>query len=173
MRSIITDTEACDPSPTYNPEAPWCLSPEDYPNCTPLNGCGAGFSAYIYFYSFTLLVSFVILNLFVGIVLEAFETSDEGDILSSEDLDEFTKSWAHFDPGATWGIRAEDMKKLLMDLKPPLGVGYRDIKKADAMLDDPCLKEIPVDKDGKVNIVHAATSLAKRLTVLVRTFPLS
>lgn len=168
MRNILDDVDGCDPNPIYNPELPWCLRPNDYPDCAPLNGCGAGISAYMYFYSFTLLVSFVILNLFVGIVLEAFETSDEGDLLSAEDLDEFTKSWAHFDPSATWCIKAEDMKKLLMSLKPPLGVGIHDVKQADAILDDPCLKEIPVDRDGKVNIVHAATSLAKRLTVMVR-----
>ncbi len=165
MRSIIDSGENCDPNPIYNPESPWCLSPEDLPDCSPLNGCGAGFSAFIYFYSFTLLVSFVILNLFVGIVLEAFETSDEGDILSSEDLDEFTLKWSHLDPSATWCIKAEDMKKLLMSLKPPLGLGIRDVKQADEMLDDPCLQEIPVDKNGNINIVHAATSLAKRLTV--------
>lgn len=167
MRSIISDTEGCDPNPIYDQDSPWCLSDDDYPNCIPLNGCGAGFSAYIYFYSFTLFVSFVILNLFVGIVLEAFETSDEGDILSSEDLDEFIKSWAQFDPTATWGIEAGDMKKLLKELKPPLGVGTRDLKQVDIILDDPCLREIPVDKHGKVNIVHAATALAKRLAVMV------
>ena len=167
MRSMVDTVEGCDPNPIYNPDRPWCLRDDDYPDCTPLNGCGAGASAFVYFYSFTLLVTFVILNLFVGIVLEAFETSDEGDILSPDDLDNFTKSWAQFDPSATWYIKAGDMKKLLMDLKPPLGAGTRDMKQVDKFLDDPCLKDLPVDKNGNVNIVHAATSLAKRLTVMV------
>jgi len=54
-------------------------------------------------------VSFVILNLFIGIVLEAFETSDEGDILRPKDLDDFTSKWSQFDPSATWYIKAQDM----------------------------------------------------------------
>ena len=167
MRSIVDDNQDCEPNPAYNPDSPWCLVDGDFPNCTPLNGCGAGILAYAYFYSFTLLVSFVILNLFVGIVLEAFETSDEGDILSPKDLDDFTSKWSQFDPSATWYIKAQDMKKLLMSLDPPLGLGVRDVKRADEILDDPCLKDIPVNRNGNVNIVHAATSLAKRLVVQV------
>jgi len=167
MRSIVDDNQGCEPNPVYNPDSPWCLVDGDFPNCTALNGCGAGILAYAYFYSFTLLVSFVILNLFVGIVLEAFETSDEGDILSPKDLDDFTSKWSQFDPSATWYIKAQDMKKLLMSLNPPLGLGVRDVKRADEVLDDPCLRDIPVNRYGNVNIVHAATSLAKRLVVQV------
>ena len=40
--------------------------------CTPINGCGAGTMSYFYFYSFTLLVSFVFVNLFIAIILEGF-----------------------------------------------------------------------------------------------------
>lgn len=170
MRSMVNDNQGCESNLVYNPDSPWCLSDKDSPNCTALNGCGAGFSAYAYFYTFTLLVSFVILNLFVGIVLEAFETSDEGDILTPEDLEDFISKWAQFDPAATWHIKAPDMKFLLMTLKAPLGLGVRDLKKADEILDDPCLQEIPVNRDGNVNIVHAATALAKRLTVQVSLY---
>lgn len=168
MRSIIGDHEGCDEKTNYNEDYPWCVGHDDDPHCTPLNGCGAGFSAYLYFYSFTLIISFVILNLFVGVVLEAFENSNEGDILNPEDLDDFVTKWSYFDPDATWYIRAEHMKSLIMMLNPPLGIGSRDIKKADEFLDDPCLKGLEVNANGKVNIVHAATSLAKRLAMKVR-----
>ena len=98
MRSIISSKSDCELNPTFNETSPWCLTRDNNPNCTPINGCGAGFSAFVYFYSFTLLISFVILNLFVCIVLDAFENCTEGDILSSADLEEFTKVWAQFDP---------------------------------------------------------------------------
>lgn len=168
MRSIINDRDGCDKNPNYRRGSPWCVGYNDDPHCTPLNGCGAGFSTYLYFYSFTLLISFVILNLFVGIVLEAFENSNEGEILNSEDLDDFVTKWSYFDPNATWYIRAQHMKNLVMVLNPPLGIGCRDIEKADEFLDDPCLKGLEVNANGKVNIVHAATSLAKRLAIKVR-----
>lgn len=170
MRSIIDDREGCDKNPNYHQGHPWCLGHSDDPYCTPLSGCGAGITAYLYFYSFTLLISFVILNLFVGIVLEAFENSNEGEILNSEDMDDFVTKWAYFDPNATWYIKAEHMKNLLMVLKPPLGLGRRDIMKADEFLDDPCLKGLEVNANGEVHILHAATSLAKRLAMKVRQY---
>lgn len=40
--------------------------------CVPINGCGAGSLAIIYFYSFTLLLSFVFVNLFIAVILEGF-----------------------------------------------------------------------------------------------------
>ena len=80
MRSIIPDKEGCIMDPVYNVTSPWCFHDEDYPTCTEINGCGAGYSAFVYFYSFTLVVSFVILNLFVGVVLETFESSTEGQL---------------------------------------------------------------------------------------------
>ena len=164
MRSILTNKSDCVMFPKYNPDAPWCLSNEDYPICTEINGCGAGFSAFIYFYSFTLLISFVIMNLFVGIVLEAFENGNEGDILSPDDMNHFTQCWAEFDPKATWHIKATDMKRLLIRLGSPLGVESRDLRVVDRVMKDDCLKELPVNGKGEVNIVHVATHLAKRLT---------
>ena len=167
MRSIIPSNDNCDPNPVFNPTYPWCLQGEDYPDCTPINGCGAGFAGYLYFYSFTLLISFVVLNLFVGVVLEAFERSNEGDILSPDDLDEFTNIWAEFDPNATWHIKAIDMKYLLGKLKPPLGLGRDDMDMINEVMEDECLRSLPVTNEGKINIVHVATQLAKRLTKLV------
>ena len=164
MRSIMVNTSDCVMFPKYNPDAPWCLTDEDYPTCTEINGCGADFSAFIYFYSFTLLISFVIMNLFVGIVLEAFENGNEGDILSPDDMNHFTQCWAEFDPTATWHIKAADMKRLLIRLGPPLGVEGRDLREVDKMMKDESLKELPVNGKGEVNIVHVATHLAKRLT---------
>lgn len=164
MRSIMENTSDCVMFPKYNPDAPWCLSDEDYPTCTEINGCGADFSAFVYFYSFTLLISFVIMNLFVGIVLEAFENGNEGDILSPDDMNHFTQCWAEFDPTATWHIKAADMKRLLIRLGPPLGVESRDLREVDRVMKDDSLKELPVNGKGEVNIVHVATHLAKRLT---------
>ena len=94
MRSMLVEVENCDPEPLFDASETWCLSSNDYPSCTEINGCAAGSSVFVYFYSFTLLVSFVVVNLFVGIVLEAFEKSNEGDILSPSDLENFTRLWA-------------------------------------------------------------------------------
>ena len=164
MRSIVQSESDCLKYPEYNPNAPWCLTGDDYPNCTEINGCGAGFSAFIYFYSFTMLVSFVVLNLFVGIVLQAFENSNEGDILNPDDLNHFTKCWAQFDPTATWHIKTSDIKPFLVKLGAPLGVESHDFSALDRIMKDECIRELPVNQNSQVNIVHVATQLAKRLT---------
>ena len=166
MRSIIPSSPGCVKYPSYNPDSPWCLRGKNYPNCTEINGCGAGLIAFVYIYSFTLLVSFVILNLFVAIVLEAFEKSNEGDILSPSDMSHFTQCWAEFDPSATWRIKVVDMKRFLIKLGSPLGVPNGDLREAEKFLKDESLKDLPVNCHGEVNIVHVASHLAKRLTKL-------
>jgi voltage-dependent calcium channel L type alpha-1D len=166
MRNMLISIDNCQETQIYDPDLPWCLNENDHPNCTPLLGCGAGISAYLYFYSFVLVVSFVVLNLFVGIVLEAFETSAEGGDLSPRDLDEFIRAWSIFDTKASGFIPAMSMKKLVMELSLPLGIGDRtNYKKAQEVMNHQCLKDLPITKDGKVNIVHAATQLAKRVTI--------
>jgi hypothetical protein len=45
------------------------------PGCLPLNGCGSNM-AFPYFISFTLLISFVFLNLFIAVIIEGFSVSE-------------------------------------------------------------------------------------------------
>jgi hypothetical protein len=164
MRSMMANQPNCSESPIY--DSPWCISDADLPECRHINGCGVGVFGFIYFYSFTLLMSYVVMNLFVGIVLEAFESSTEGEILKAEDLAAFTTAWSRFDPEATWFIQAKDLKTLLTVLQPPLGLGVKDFHSTDKILDDPCLKGLSVNENGKVHVIDAATALAKRLTIL-------
>ena len=163
MHGIMKDaSEECDPEPINDFELPWCIREKDFPDCKEINGCGGGVSLYIYFYTFVLIIVFVIMNLFVGIVLDAFNNSSESDILGPTDLARFTKAWSEFDPDATWYISIDDLKKFLSKLDPPLGLGLGansfDMKKWDRDLLD-----ISIRGDNMVNIVIVATQLAKRL----------
>ena len=69
-----------------------------------------------------MIVSFVILNMFVAIVLQAFEASNEGEILEPKDLEHFVSVWSKFDPDATWFINASDVQSFLSRLKPLNGI---------------------------------------------------
>ena len=166
-----TGSNNCDLNPTFNPDAPWCLSNEDLPNCTLLNGCPAKrVATYVYFYSFTLLVSYIVVNLFVAAVLESFENSKEGDILCSEDLDSFIRLWSLYDESATWYIDAVQVKELISRLEEPLGFGSQavnasrddqNVKDVESLMQESGLADIPVNKDGKCNIVPIACMVAK------------
>ena len=169
MRSMMINSENCESAPVFNPSLPWCEAGQNSMHCTEINGCGQVLPVYLYFYSFTLIVSFVILNLFVGVVLDAFRNSVEGDILSPNDLEKFTNVWADYDPDATWYINATDLKHLIIKLEPPLGFHNKNdcgFDKFEDTLRETDLGDIPVNKDGKVNIVHVATHLAKRVAKL-------
>jgi len=56
-----------------------------------INGCGNRGAAYIYFLSFTIMVTFIFLNLFIAIILEGFNKSSEteGMRISDETFDKF------------------------------------------------------------------------------------
>lgn len=89
-------------------------------------------------------MSYVIVNLFVGVVLEAFENNQEGDILSAHDLEAFTKLWAEYDPDATWYIAANKVKEFVSRLEPPLGFLGTDETDVENLMRDNCLAEIPI-----------------------------
>jgi len=160
MYTMLEERDDCDLDPVYNETSHWCIDERDYPNCTEINGCEAGYSVFIFFYSFTLIVSYVILNLIVGVVLEGFENSNEGDILSLSDLQNFVKTWALFDPEASCYIKAADLQSFFARLEPPLGPGSSS--DVNYMKDD-CLSGIGVNKNMEVHILNVASLLAKRI----------
>jgi hypothetical protein len=170
MWDLTKERELCDPNPTYDKNLPWCLKERDYPECTDVNGCSAGMSVFLYFYSFILIVGLVVLNMFVGVVLEAFENSQESDILNPADLDHFVEVWAEYDPDATYYIKASDVQSFLRKLRPPLGIKDEDdniSNLGDFYFKDQSLLEISVNERKQVNIVNVATQVAKRLVKAV------
>ncbi|KAL7543245.1 hypothetical protein ACHAXR_012558 [Thalassiosira sp. AJA248-18] len=164
MYGMMEERELCNPNPEYDEASPWCKHEKDYPNCSEVNGCSAGASVFIYFYSFTIIVSFIILNMFVAVVLQAFEASSEGELLDTADLEHFVNVWSQFDPEATWFMDASDVQSFLARLRPPLGMGEQSNKgNGDLYMKDDTLLEISVNDKKQVNIVNVASLLAKRL----------
>ena len=45
-----------------------------------------------------LVVSLIILNMFTAAVIQAFEASNEGELLKPADLEHFVSVWSDFDP---------------------------------------------------------------------------
>ncbi|KAG2493814.1 hypothetical protein HYH03_008033 [Edaphochlamys debaryana] len=100
--------------------------------CTP-----NGFVTVLFFISFELLCSYIILNIVVAIILEGMinEEADELLPVPRSAMLQFAQVWSELDPGATGFIRASDLPVLIMELDPPLGnrgtrsmrVGAQDI----------------------------------------------
>eukprot|EP01016_Furgasonia_blochmanni_P010098 TRINITY_DN1424_c0_g1_i2.p1 TRINITY_DN1424_c0_g1~~TRINITY_DN1424_c0_g1_i2.p1 ORF type:complete len:593 (-),score=83.08 TRINITY_DN1424_c0_g1_i2:372-2102(-) len=87
-----------------------------------LNGCGTNWS-YIYFVSFIIIFSMVILNLFVAVILEAFAENNcfESYTITLNDLHLFRNVWKYFDPRGTSLIYAPNLDRLMNVVDPPLG----------------------------------------------------
>eukprot|EP00804_Cyclotella_cryptica_P023302 CCRYP_000468-RC/>CCRYP_000468-RC protein AED:0.16 eAED:0.16 QI:0/0.71/0.37/1/0.85/0.75/8/25/1511 len=165
MWNLLEERTQCDPDPIYDKRAPWCLEEDDYPRCTEVNGCSGGMSVFAYFYSFIFIVGLVVFNMFVGVVLEAFENSQESEVLNPSDLDHFVSVWQEYDPEATYYINASDVQSFLSKLRPPLGLFHdqdRTFARDDLYLKDQTLLDIPVNEKKQVNIVNVATQVAKR-----------
>merc|ERR1719240_1122396 len=177
-------TPGCVDAPKYDKD--WCIFNPDKPEtqekgdggCKPLNGCGSA-AAMPYFYFFTLSVTFIMLNLFIGIILDAFgdETEEDDVLLNDANLDVFVQDWSKFDDpkkGREF-LRVNQLKDFMQILDEPMGFG-EDVVANDEDLEHRILNlgldvaESNVDENdlGKslVHIYHVATALAKRLTVM-------
>merc|ERR1711959_100739 len=90
--------------------------------CVPINGCGSAV-AIPYFVSFTLIVTFIKLNLFIAVILDGFgESQDEEDaLLKKEDFTYFADAWLEFDPTAKLFMKSADLPGLIKKLPVPMG----------------------------------------------------
>ncbi|XP_071083520.1 muscle calcium channel subunit alpha-1-like isoform X5 [Haliotis cracherodii] len=85
--------------------------------------CGNNF-AFIYFISFYILCSFLIINLFVAVIMDNFDyLTRDWSILGPHHLDEFVRLWSEYDPEAKGRIKHLDVVTLLRKISPPLGFG--------------------------------------------------
>ena len=63
-------------------------------------GCGPKFSGVLYFYSFFLIMSLILLKLFIAIIIEAYNEikKRDGMLFNEEKIDKFILIWQKFDP---------------------------------------------------------------------------
>jgi hypothetical protein len=113
--------DGCVPDPSYDPD--YCGF-NNHIGCLPLNGCGS-ISIFPYLISFTVVISVVFINLFVGVILEGFSFShdESGASVKPEDFMKFADHWAKFDPQATCYITVQQLEEFVQSLGPPLGFG--------------------------------------------------
>ena len=88
-------------------------------------GWGNGF-AYIYFTSFFIIVSMIVMNLSIGVFVDAYEAAkkDENSLIKEDIISEiFLNLWSEYDPNATGWINIDELIFFLYELPEPLGYG--------------------------------------------------
>ena len=120
MHDGARNNPGCVVDPVYN--SSFCGF-NDQIGCIPLNGCGST-AMFPFMISFTLLITFVFLNLFIGVILEGFQNADESaKAVKPEDFIKFAEQWAMYDPFATCYITIFQLEDFVQTLYQPLGFG--------------------------------------------------
>ncbi|XP_063370075.1 voltage-dependent calcium channel type D subunit alpha-1-like isoform X2 [Cydia amplana] len=129
-----------------------CYNPNDEPlSIIDPDGTGCGnWLAFPYFISFSLLCTFLIINLFVAVIMDNFDyLTRDWSILGPHHLDEFVRLWSEYDPDAKGRIKHLDVVQLLRKINPPLGFGklcpHRTACKRLVSMN------MPLNSDGTVN----------------------
>ena len=125
--------------------------------------------ALVFFFTFVVLVTFIMLNLIIGVLIINFlESSDEGAV-QMDDIVDYRKAWAVLDPDDTGSIDVNDLPNLMKALDMPLGLHrpteYAVLKHIPQIVLRQAISQVrnilPV-VEGRVNIVETLFVLAWR-----------
>lgn len=91
--------------------------------------CGSWVS-YVYFLSFTVLVSMLIMNLSVAAVIEGLDTARKENmgIVQGDEIEKLIELWMEYDNQAQGWISLVDLIFLLYELPPPIGKRSKKIE---------------------------------------------
>jgi hypothetical protein len=86
------------------------------------NKCGGSIS-YVFFFTFTVLVSILIMNLSVAAVIEGLDTAKKENmgVVEGEEIDQMIDLWQEYDHKATGWMTTRQLVFFLYELRPPLG----------------------------------------------------
>jgi voltage-dependent calcium channel L type alpha-1D len=89
MHDMGHSSDNCTHSRQYDPAM---CGFSNHPGCIPLDGCGSPL-IFPFLVSFTILVSFVFLNLFISVILDGFSeaSADRKDLIRTEDFARFAQ----------------------------------------------------------------------------------
>jgi len=154
-------TPDCVPDPVFDPNM--CgfthslyVNPQN--GCVPLNGCG-NISAIFFMCFFYFLVVIVLLNLFVGVIIDEFKKQKPIEHISKKEFRNFNEKWGLFDPDATFFMDFKDLFTFLTVTDPPWKIDRR-ISKKDFYLKTVSWK-LKIYKGNKVHFYDVIHALAK------------
>ncbi len=83
-----------------------------------IQGCGQTITAYIYFHSFVIFFTFIMVNNFIAIILTTYHRQlvVDNQLLKPQTIEEFCNQWTKYDPDATGYILINDLQNLITDL---------------------------------------------------------
>ena len=127
--------------------------------------CGS-FGAVPFFFSFTVLSFFLLLNAVIAVLLEHFSENPDDNPIHPQRFTDFAEEWSKLDPHANHRISATQLPVLLRRAPPPLGVGTEKFSTHSLLvvlraLDDGPAR-LPVRREGTLVFHELLMSLTRR-----------
>merc|ERR1711871_196124 len=151
MRDAMVSGDDCSP---VVPKA-LCNNTVDRPS-----NCGSAAGAPLYFLSFFILSSLLMLNLLVAIILDNFGDTQtfQNCAVQHDDLSTFSKLWSEFDPRATGFMVSHDLDRFIRTLPLPLGIDPSESNRYAAVAEKIKRMDIP-ERGGNVSFNEVLSSL--------------
>jgi len=173
--SMSGKSPGCVVDPPYNPN--WCELNGFADNCVPLNGCGS-FAAFPYFYSFQLVVSISLMNLFIGVIIDSIKGHNKDmniSAITEEVINDYNYVWDLVDPYRTNMFPRAALPKFVGLVKEPLGLSLRHREISEECENFADRLNIPhVTIDGKEFVKYKAvtvTLIKEMLSTVHQDFP--
>jgi len=169
MHDVARGPEVSLDNQTYSKDICGYVSESEYPQCNSwlpkavgeeINGPGNPL-IYVVLISFNFVVCFVFMNLFIGIIIEGFDTADETKrSIKPDDFEAFSDHWSNYDPEGTFYITMDVLQDFVQTLYEPWGFGDYvatpgEIRAKIAELD------LKVNHEGKVHFKDVLMGLSK------------
>lgn len=122
MHDMTIPMDGCVAVPEYDDQM---CGFNDEPGCIPLNGCGT-VDAFPFLTSFTLVVTFIAINLFISIILDG-HSSQSNMLVGQAEFEHFLKLWRKYDPDADQYISVKDLRDMLHELPAPWGYAGEEV----------------------------------------------
>jgi len=116
MMSASFHNPGCVNDPPYDPEM---CGFSDRSDCIPLNGCGQS-TVPLFMSVFQFLVGTVMLNLFIGVIVEEFRSQNQKKLgITESDFNVFSEHWTKYDELASYFMDLVDLEPFLLSIPPP------------------------------------------------------
>jgi len=128
------------------------------------SSCGQTFWALFVFLSFTIVMTYIVLSLAIGVILENFaNVGSENKAITMEQLEEFREVWLKYDPRGTFIVPSHNLLAILQQLHYPLGIhGKTPAFSRAQMLQFLGELDIP-DHGGYIHFMETLTAISHKV----------
>lgn len=118
-----------------------------------MDGCGTS-AGYFYFFSFNLIISLLVVNLFVAMVMHTYDEimKAENSAINMYQLQEILDLWKEFDPEGSGFLSYRDFNRFFKKIAIQLGVNAQDFLDIKNQRDFLKLLNLPLYENTVLNL---------------------